>query len=53
MTEKLLGFNQAELKRLLANEYEEKELLKEMQLLLKKHFEKLLVTGNINCKNSN
>ncbi|XP_045471969.1 probable glutamate--tRNA ligase, mitochondrial [Harmonia axyridis] len=41
MTEKLLGFNQAELKRLLANEYEEKELLKEMQSLLKKHFEKL------------
>ncbi|XP_044751194.1 probable glutamate--tRNA ligase, mitochondrial isoform X2 [Coccinella septempunctata] len=47
MPELLFEFNQQELKRLLKNEHDEKELLKEVVSLLQEHFKKSSVDSNL------
>lgn len=49
MPEKLFDFNQVELKRLLKNDKDEKELVEKLQSLLGEHFKQLLVSVII-CK---
>lgn len=49
MPKKLFDFNQVELKRLLKNDKDEKELVEKLQSLLGEHFKQLLLSVII-CK---